>query len=87
MKSVFLILDNPVFRLAPRGASGLKFQDKREPEWVNGRLAPRGASGLKSPCILHKWLYNSLAPRGASGLKYIVKMLTEQLDRSSSARS
>ena len=33
-------------RLAPRGASGLKFYIDKELK-EHGRLAPRGASGLK----------------------------------------
>ena len=56
-------------RLAPRGASGLKFRRANSPGlrphvWLRG-----GASGLKlsMPEILDK--LRGLAPRGASGLK------------------
>ena len=56
--------------LAPRGASGLKY-DKKIVEEKNERLAPRGASGLKYPAKNKVYGYGQrLAPRGASGLKY-----------------
>ena len=57
-------------RLAPRGASGLKFHRVNRKHDGNG-LAPRGASGLKYACGLEDSnIYIGLAPRGASGLKY-----------------
>ena len=67
----------PGFRLAPRGASGLKSAG-----YCRGKrccsLAPRGASGLKSITFPDKVVDLCLAPRGASGLK---SHIPEQADR------
>ena len=55
-------------RLAPRGASGLKYLHQLR-HGVLLCLAPRGASGLKYGLSPPLKLNLRLAPRGASGLK------------------